>query len=117
MDAAPGLCDTHPMSAAANAILLAAGLIYFVAAYRLGWTASVELTDLPPNRRVVVPGLRRIYRASLVLAFLSCAGMAAHLALRDVLDAGPFGTQVALWAGLALLAGALWDITLSGRGR
>ena len=117
MDAAPGLCDTHPMSGAANTILLAAGLIHFAAAYRLGWTAGVDLDQLPPPRRMVIPRLRRLYYASLGLAFLSCAAMAAHIALRDVVDAGPSETQVALWAGLALLAVALWSVAQSGRGR
>ena len=115
MDAHPPVCDTAPMSATANALLLLAAAANFAAGYRLGWACVPDLATLPPNVAAPVLRARRIYYLSMAMAFLSCAAMLAHLALNGIVDSGPLVSQGAVATALPLLAIALWCLASSRR--
>lgn len=103
------------MSPTANALLLLAAAANFIAGYRLGWAGMPEAPMLPPNLAGPFLKARRLYYLSMAMAFLSCAVMLAHLALRGILDTGPLVSEAAAAAALMLLAIALWSLASSKR--
>ena len=102
------------MQGAANGLLLLDAALFFMAAYRLGWAVNADAGLMPPNLGAMVPGLKRMYRLSMGLAFCSCLMIAGHLVAQSWPDAWLW-TRGAIAAAAVLAGIAAWFSVVAHR--